>query len=399
MPEDWQEVPLASLCTMASGGTPSKSIPEYWGGAIPWISGASMHDQRISDSERKVTQAAIGNGTRLAPVGSTLVLVRGMALLEEMRIGHVVKEVAFNQDVKALIPDSSQVDPTFLTYSLLANRPRLLSQVHQAGHGTGVLGTDRLSSLTISLPSLEEQRRIAGVLGALDELIEVNRGLVRDLDASFIVSWQQVSAASSAFTPFGEVAQATKGLSYKGAFLVDEGLPMINMGSFGVDGTHRLAGLKWYVESEVKAKDRLIKGDLVVVNTDLTQSRDILARPIIVPFEHATSTHHTFQVRVPGGEAQRFWLYCALRQESVRQRLISYATGTTVAALPVDALTSQEIPWAEDDVIDQWWSAAGSLYAGQLALLDEIQQLSTTRDELLPLLVSGRVRVADGVAA
>ena len=322
-----------------------------------------------------------------------------MLLTSRAPIGYVSiakQALATNQGFKSLALKPDQ-DPLFWYYLLRASTEYLESRAN--GSTFKEISGSVVKDLEFRVPQFDEQRRIAGVLGALDDLIEVNRGLIRDLDDALRASWQQASASSSTVMPFGGVAQATKGLSYKGAFLTDEGFPMINMGSFGTDGTHRLAGLKWYVESEVKPKNRLVKGDLVVVNTDLTQSRDILARPIIVPFEHATSTHHTYQVRVPAGEAQRFWLYCALREESVRQRLISYATGTTVAALPLDALTSQEIPWADAVVIEDWWRSTEALYSSQLALQAEISDLTRTRDELLPLLMSGRVRVDEVVAA
>ena len=211
-------------------------------------------------------------------------------------------------------------------------------------------------------------------------------------------SWRDAAIRPAISEKLGDLRTVQKGLSYKGAHLVDEGLPMVNMGNFGVDGKFREAGLKWYRDSEVRDKFRLEFGDLVIVNTDLTQSRDILARPIIVPFGAATSTHHTFQVKVEGGDARRFWIYCALRDETARRRLISFATGTTVAALPADALATQEIPWETQTQIDSWWHMAEPLFSAQLELRAENKMLAETRNELLPLLMSGRVRVGDVAA-
>lgn len=255
-----------------------------------------------------------------------------------------------------------------------------------------------LRSQWLPLPPLDEQRRIAGVLGALDDLIEVNRGLIEDLDSALLASWDSVAGESVDLIAVGDKVEIRKGLSYKGAFLREEGLPMINMGSFGVDGKYRKSGLKWYDESQVKERNLLVKDDLVVVNTDLTQSCDILARPILVPFERATSTHHTFQVRVPGDSSEKFWIYCALRHERVRKSLASHATGTTVAALPAQTLLCQEIPWADSDTILSWWKTTEPLYRASLELSEENEELIQTRDELLPLLLSGRVRVGDVAA-
>ena len=156
--------------------------------------------------------------------------------------------------------------------------------------------------------------------------------------------------------------------------------------------------IKWYADGEVKSRHLLTRGDLVIANTDLTQTRDILGRPVMNPYERATSTHHTFQVRVPEGDAVRFWIYAALRQEHVRQRLISYATGTTVAALPLDALLTQEVPWATKAAMETWWKVAEPLFYSRLELIEEIEQLALTRDEMLPLLFSGRARIQAAAA-
>ncbi|MBM4603522.1 hypothetical protein GS575_12055 [Rhodococcus hoagii] len=68
-----------------------------------------------------------------------------------------------------------------LTYALEGARDELLSRVHLAGHGTGVLASERLEGLEIWVPALNEQRRIAGVLNALDDLIDTNERIIAAL--------------------------------------------------------------------------------------------------------------------------------------------------------------------------------------------------------------------------
>ena len=99
-----------------------------------------------------------------------------------------------------------------------------------------------------------------------------------------------------------------------------------------------------------------------------------------------------------GSDARRGWIFCALRTEVIRRRLISFATGTTVAALPADALLSQEIPWASDQIIDGWWSKASALRKAQESVAAEVSELERAREEVLPLLMSGRLRVEDVAA-
>jgi type I restriction enzyme S subunit len=255
-----------------------------------------------------------------------------------------------------------------------------------------------LARFEITLPDITVQRRIGDTLGLLDALVAADRLLVKQLDQAFLTLWQEAAAESVEVTTVGEQAEIRKGVSYKGDFLAAAGTPLINLGSFGVDGRLQEDGTKYYT-GPIKEAQMLTRGDLVVANTDLTQKRDILARPVLVPYEVASSTHHTFQLRVPGGDAARGWLYCALRSEAVRRRLIGYATGTTVAALPKDALETQEIPWPSEHALATWWMKTAPLLQAQAAVAAEASEVAAARDELLPPLVAGRLTAAEVEAA
>ena len=92
---DGSVVLLRELADLKSGGTPSKSREDYWNGQIPWISGKTLHDLYLTDSDLYLTEAGLAAGSNLAPVGASLILVRGMSILQEIRIGLVVLPVVF----------------------------------------------------------------------------------------------------------------------------------------------------------------------------------------------------------------------------------------------------------------------------------------------------------------
>ena len=150
IPEGWSAKPLSDVCDLLSGGTPKKKIEEYWNGNLPWISPKAMNGIHVFESDSCVTEAAVGNGTRLVPAGTTLVMVRGMGLHQGVRISQAQRDVTFNQDVKALVPTT--VDSTFLLYAVLDAAPILFGKVRAAGHGTGVLSTDIIKSLEFPVP-------------------------------------------------------------------------------------------------------------------------------------------------------------------------------------------------------------------------------------------------------
>ena len=137
---------------------------------MPWITAKDLKSRYLVSSIQKLSAAGRTVAT-IAPVDALLILVRGMGLFKGIPIGICRTEVAFNQDVKALIPGSA-VDSGFLCCALESLKPVLMQLVEAAGHGTGRLDTAKLLALPIPLPPLPEQRRIAAILGTWDAGIE-----------------------------------------------------------------------------------------------------------------------------------------------------------------------------------------------------------------------------------
>ena len=149
--------------------------PDFWHGAIPWVSPKDMKRSRLWDAIDHVTENALGNGTRLAPAHSLLLVVRGMILAHTVPVARVEAPLAFNQDIKALIP-RSDVDSDFLLWWLTANESLLLGITTESTHGTKRVPMDGLHGVEINLPPLPEQRAIAAALSDVDALLE---GLTR----------------------------------------------------------------------------------------------------------------------------------------------------------------------------------------------------------------------------
>lgn len=168
---EWKQLPLGEIVSFMSGGTPSKDRADYWGGDIPWISAASMHEISIDRSDRNITQSAVDDGARIIPKGTLLILVRGSMLHKRIPIGITACEVAFNQDVKALRM-KSDISEEFLLHLLISNEARLLSAVSGTGIGAGKLDTSELEEFLICLPEMKrEQQLIVSCLSSLDTLI------------------------------------------------------------------------------------------------------------------------------------------------------------------------------------------------------------------------------------
>ena len=106
VPKGWVTTPIGDIVKFSSGGTPSKQNALYWGGDLPWISGKDLKSHYLETSIDTLTEIGFKEAKK-APAGASLILVRGMTLLKDFPVGYATREVAFNQDLKALVPKSN----------------------------------------------------------------------------------------------------------------------------------------------------------------------------------------------------------------------------------------------------------------------------------------------------
>ncbi len=146
-----------------SGGTPSRSRADFWGGEFPWVSPKDMKVDLISDSEEKLTECALAQRVTRLPPESILIVVRGMILAHTFPVAMTGREVTFNQDMKGIIPNSDFL-PEFIFHWFKDNDKRILQATEESTHGTKRLATDVLYGMQIPRPSKDRQKQVVGVL-------------------------------------------------------------------------------------------------------------------------------------------------------------------------------------------------------------------------------------------
>ncbi len=175
---DWPMVALGNVVSYSSGGTPSKANESYWVGDIPWVSAKDMKSDVLSDASTHISETAVKEtATQIAPVGSLLILVRGMGLANGVPICELTKPCAFNQDVKAIRP-SSTVNTTYLRLILKQEEPQFRRILETAAHGTLKINTDDLSQIQFPLPPLATQQAIVAEIEIEQALVVANRELI-----------------------------------------------------------------------------------------------------------------------------------------------------------------------------------------------------------------------------
>lgn len=170
---------------------------------------------------------------------------------------------------------------------------------------------------------------------------------------------------------------------------------MVNLGNILPNSVFRPEKLKYYT-GEFKPKVVVKPGDIVVANTDLTQAREVLGSAILIPdlgYPTIICSHHISIVK--NCKLSKHFIHGMLNSPSYRERVISFATGTTVLALPSETILNCEFSLPPNELIAEYDSIAESFYQKAELLRKEINQLTQLRDVLLPQLMSGQLDVSE----
>ena len=169
--EQWQEVRLGEVAEIIGGGTPKTSIPEYWNGEIPWLTPkdlAGYNHIYISKGERFITKLGLKNSSAtLMPKGAILLSSRAP-------IGYVAiaqNDICTNQGFKSLVVEPKQACNLFVYYWIKNN----VEYLQSLGTGTTFeeISKGVVQDITIPLPPLTIQQKIAEILSSFDDKIDL----------------------------------------------------------------------------------------------------------------------------------------------------------------------------------------------------------------------------------
>jgi type I restriction enzyme S subunit len=190
----WEKVGFNDVLEkIVGGGTPSKTISDYWNGDIPWCSVKDMVGDKyqLYSTEDTITNSGIENSSsNLIPAGTVITSTRmglGRAFINKV-------DMAINQDLKALLPNE-KIDNKFLLWTIVNKK----EEIEGLGIGSTVKGIrlEVLRGLKFNLPPLPTQRKIASILSAYDDLIENNLKRIKLLEEKAQMHYKELMQDSS----------------------------------------------------------------------------------------------------------------------------------------------------------------------------------------------------------
>lgn len=160
-----KRVTIGDIADVVSGGTPSRSNSEYWGGKIPWVKTGAIDYCWIREANEWITEKGLENSAaRIIPKGTILMAMYGQGKTRG-QVAILGIDATINQACAAiLLHDGSDRD---FVYQQLAFRYDYIRKLSNSGSQEN-LNADLVKSIAFPAPDEIEQKKIGAILGCWD---------------------------------------------------------------------------------------------------------------------------------------------------------------------------------------------------------------------------------------
>ena len=193
---EWEKCKLSEICTFFSGGTPSSSIKDFYGGNIAFIRSGELH---ADSTELFITQAGFDSSSaKMVEVGDLLLAMYG-ATSGDIAVSKI--KGAINQ---AILCIRTKQNKKFIESVWNKHVSKNLRKYLQGGQGN--LSADIVKGISFSFPTLKEQEKIANLVFLLDERIATQIKIIEDLKRlkSAIIDYA-INSLNTDFAKFGSL--------------------------------------------------------------------------------------------------------------------------------------------------------------------------------------------------
>lgn len=374
----WRKMKLGEIVNVYGGGTPSTSNPSYWSGDIAWLTPAevvALNGSRFIDkTERYITEEGFKNSSaRVMPINSLLLTSR--ATIGEITINKV--PMATNQGFINIEPKNN--DLMFLFYWLKKNK-KCFNQM-AIGSTFNELSKSVFKKIEILIPEdVSEQKKIADILSAFDDKIELNNKINKNLEqmaqAIFKEWFVKNKKSKSKNQKLEEVAKIIKGKKPQRIYNKPRGgdLEYLLIESFTTNN-------QFFTDDKKMPQSE--EGDTIVVMDGASSGRIFRGRKGTVG--------STLAVVKPGGEISQEFLSLLLKR--TEPQLMDNLTGSAIPHLDKDFLRTYPVSVFPREIMNDFTTAIKPVLQKMVEVEKENQKLVALRDLLLPKLMNGEIGV------
>ena len=305
--------------------------------------------------------------------------------------------------------DADELSRDFLYYALQNKTFFDTANVLARGAAQPDLPHTSFNSIEFAYPSLFAQERIAYILSRYDSLIENYQKQIKLLEEAAQRLYKEwfvdlhfpghENAMIVDGVPEGwekkklcELFSFVRGKSYTSKELSDEGTIMVNLKNIQSFGGYKSDVEKHFIGT-FKEEQTLMKGDLIMGVTDMTQERRLVGSVALIPDFKETATFSMDLIKLISFKLPNIYLYCAMRYGDVSRQIAPLANGVNVLHLKPEAISNIEMVVASDSIIEKFVSYTSKTIESILSLQSQLRLLTEARDRLLPKLMSGEIEI------
>lgn len=178
MSKEWPRIKLSDHIDILIGGTPSRIVTAFWAkkpNGHPWMSISDMKSKYATDTKEQISDLGVrGSNVKLIPTGSTIMSFK----LSVGRTAITTKEMYSNEAIAAFLPRNNRINSAWLYHVL----PRAVKTVVTDTAVKGVtLNKEKMADMSVMLPCLTEQVKIAEILDNFDRIIQQTEAIIEKL--------------------------------------------------------------------------------------------------------------------------------------------------------------------------------------------------------------------------
>lgn len=393
----WIERKISDIGTVVGGATPSTKKPEnYEDGKIAWITPKDLSTftgRYIERGERNITEVGLRScSTQLLPKNAVLFSSRAP-------IGYVAiaaNEVCTNQGFKSVVPNEN-TDPLFLFYLLKYNKDK----IEGMGSGTTfkeVSGTT-MKNIVVNVPTDKEvQEKIAAILGSIDDKIEENEQINKNLEQQIeTILLKTIDNANTQPAKLGDYLYIKGRIGWKG-LKKSEYLPVSDYRIINGESL-TLSGIDWNKAGYISAERYEESPEIMLKIGDILLSKDGTIGKIgyVDKLETPTSVASgIFVIRnTRQAEISTQFIYYLLKSRLFKAFITSRAEGSVIPHLYQKDFTEFEFQLPSPDDMKTFDDTTAAMFSMVFSNLNENERLIHLRDSLLPKLMSGELDISD----
>ena len=390
---NWKTYKIGDIGKIITGKTPKTAIAENYGGDIPFLTPSDDLSSKFAPSTIKtLTQRGLSEVKNcLLPTNAICVSCIGSDL------GKVVKvtiPTVTNQQFNSVIPNKD-FDPDFVYY-LMTIVGKELNYLSKTSTAVPIVNKTQFSSFEFKAPSLEEQRRIAGILGAIDDKIENNRRINTNLELQAQALYKQwfVDNRSDDWEekPLSEIVFFQEGPGIRNwQYVEKKGVRFINIRCIN-DGDVNVQNANMISKDEACGK----YAHFLLEPLDIVMScSGTLGRYAIIRQEHLPLCLNTSVIRFRPAQCieDYSFVYGYLSSAEFLNKQEEMACGSVQANFGPTHLKQIKIKVPPKDYRMKYNNVVMPIINTMLKNRSEINMLSSLRDTLLPKLMNGEIKL------